>query len=143
VNDLLKTDVVLINRNKGSGTRLLIDRHLSALASSRGTDLENLSRQIHGYGYEAKTHSAVASAVRNDRADVGFGIRTVAETPDLEFVKLDDEKYDFLIPKERMSKKSVNAFLNLLKSEEFSETLRRRAPGLTPNPQSGTLLYEP
>ena len=142
IDDLLRTDVVFINRNRGSGTRLLIDRHLSALAASRGTDLERLSRQIHGFGYEAKTHSAVASAVRNDRADVGFGIRTVAETPDLEFVKLDDEKYDFLIPKERMGKKSVNDFLNLLKSEEFSGALRRRAPGLTANQLSGTLLYQ-
>jgi putative molybdopterin biosynthesis protein len=105
--------------------------------------LEKLTRQIRGYGYEAKTHSAIASAVRNDRADVGFGIRTVAEVPGLEFIKLDDEKYDFLIPKERMNKKSVMAFLGLLKSEEFSEALRQRAPGLTANSLSGIPLFQP
>jgi putative molybdopterin biosynthesis protein len=143
MEDLVRNDVTFINRNRGSGTRLLIDRHLSKLASSRGIDLDELTRQIRGYEYEAKTHSAVAAAVRNDRADVGFGIRTVAEVPGLEFIKLDDEKYDFLIPKERMNKSSVMAFLNLLKSKEFSEALRRRAPGLTANSLSGTLLFQP
>jgi putative molybdopterin biosynthesis protein len=143
VEDLLRDGVLFINRNKGSGTRLLIDRHLSKLASSRGTDLETLSRKIQGYGYEAKTHSAVAAAVRNDRADVGFGIRTVAEVPGLEFVKVDDEKYDFLIPRDRMNKRSVTAFLDLLKSKEFSNALRLRAPGLSTNQLSGTILFQP
>ena len=143
MEDLMRDDVFFINRNKGSGTRMLIDRHLSEIACSRGISLEALSRQIHGYGYEAKTHSAVAAAVKNDRADVGFGIRTVAEVLALEFIKLDDEKYDFLIPIDRMNKKSVTAFLELLKSEEFSDLLRNQAPGLTVNSQSGTLLFEP
>ena len=143
VDDLLRKDVFFINRNKGSGTRLLIDRHLSALASSRGTTLEALTKNIQGYGYEAKTHSAVATAVKNDRADVGFGVKTVAEVPGLEFLKLDDEKYDFLIPRDRMNKKSVMAFLNLLKSQEFANTLRQRAPGLSTNRLSGTVLYQP
>jgi len=143
IDDLLRDGIVFINRNKGSGTRLLIDWHLSALATSRGTDLETLTRRIQGYGYEAKTHSAVATAVKNDRADVGFGIRTVAEVPGLEFVKLDDEKYDFLIPKERLSKRSVVAFLELLKSKEFANELRTRAPGLTANESSGKILFQP
>lgn len=132
-----------MNRNKGSGTRLLIDRHLTMLASSAGTDLENLSRRIQGYGYEAKSHSAVAAAVRNDRADVGFGIRTVAEAPGLDFIKLDDEKYDFLIGKERMNKNTVRMFVKLLGSKEFSAALQNRAPGLSSNQQSGTIILKP
>ena len=143
VADLLRADVSFINRNKGSGTRLLIDRHLTQLAAAQGTDLENLTMKIQGYGYESKTHSAVATAVKNDRADVGFGIRTVAETPGLEFVKLDDEKYDFLIPKDRIEKKSVSVFLELLRSQEFSRTLKQRAPGLTADRLSGTVLFRP
>jgi len=143
VADLLRPDISFINRNKGSGTRLLIDRHLTQLAATRGTDLETLTGKIQGYSYEAKTHSAVATAVKNDRADVGFGIRTVAETPGLEFVKLDDEKYDFLIPKDRIEKKSVSAFLELLRSQEFSRMLTERAPGLTAGHLSGTVLFRP
>src|SRR5208282_18827 len=71
IRDLLRDNVRFINRNKGSGTRLLIERHLTQLASSVGTDLDGLSMKIHGYGYEVKSHSAVAAAVKNDRADVG------------------------------------------------------------------------
>ncbi|HXZ90087.1 MAG TPA: hypothetical protein VEG61_03395, partial [Candidatus Dormibacteraeota bacterium] len=56
---------------------------------------------------------------------------------------LDDEKYDFLIPRDRMNKKSVRAFLNLLKSQEFADTLRQRAPGLRINQLSGTILFQP
>jgi putative molybdopterin biosynthesis protein len=143
IRDLLREDVRFINRNKGSGTRLLIDHHLTMLASSLGTDLDSVSMKIHGYGYEVKSHSAVAAAVKNDRADVGFGIRTVAEVPGLGFIKLDDEKYDFLIGEDRMGKKTVQAFIKLLGSEEFSTALRTRAPGLTSNQQSGTILSQP
>ena len=143
MDDLLRDDVYFINRNKGSGTRFLIDRHLAKLASARGVGLTELSKQIHGYGYEAKTHSAVAAAVKNERADVGFGIRTVAEVPQLDFIKLDDEKYDFLIPTDRMNKQSVVTFLGLLKSREFADALQQRSPGLTINSASGNVLYEP
>jgi len=143
IRDLLRDDVRFINRNKGSGTRLLTDRHLTMLASSLGTDLGKFAMKIHGYTYEVKSHSAVAAAVKNDRADVGFGIRTVAEVPGLDFIKLGDEKYDFLIGEDRMDKKEVQAFVNLLRSDEFSTALRTRAPGLSTNQQSGTMLSQP
>jgi putative molybdopterin biosynthesis protein len=142
IPDLLRADVRFINRNKGSGTRLLIDRHLTQLATSKGTDLEKLCKTIQGYSYEAKTHSAVAAAVKNDRADVGFGIKTVTAVPELDFIKLDDEKYDFLIAKERLTKKSVQAFTELLRSREFATALHERAPGLSPNDQSGKTIFQ-
>lgn len=143
IPDLVRGDVRFINRNKGSGTRLLVDRHLSQLASSRGTDLETISKKIQGYDYEAKSHSAVGAAVKNDRADAGFGIRTVAEVPGLDFIKLDDEKYDFLIAKERLNKKSVKTFIELVGSKEFASILPERAPGLRSNQQSGTVIFQP
>ena len=142
IGDLLRPDVSFINRNKGSGTRLLIDRHLAQVASSRGMNLEDLAKQIQGYGYESKSHSAVAAAVKNDRADVGFGIKTAAEVSKLEFIKLSDEKYDFLIAKERLEKKFVKILISLLGSEKFKSSLRERAPGLTTNSQSGTIIYQ-
>jgi putative molybdopterin biosynthesis protein len=143
IADLIREGVRFINRNKGSGTRLLIDKHLTELAISSKTDLDTLARKIDGYDYEAKSHSAVAAAVKNDRADVGFGIRTVAEVPGLDFIKLDDEKYDFLIAEERMNKKSVKAFVELLGRKKFASALRERAPGLQTNQQSGTIIFEP
>jgi putative molybdopterin biosynthesis protein len=139
--DLLREDVHFISRNRGSGTRLLIDRHLTELAHTLKTDSIECSMRIQGYGYEAKTHSAVAAAVKSDRADVGFGIKTVAAMLGLDFIKLDDEKYDFLIRRERLEKKSVKTFIELVGSKDFASTLRERAPGLSANQQSGTVIF--
>ena len=141
VEDLTRKGIRFINRNRGSGTRFLIDRHLTKVAKSHGTDLETISAKIEGYGYEAKSHSAVAAAVKNDRADVGFGIRTVAVSNQLDFIKLDDEKYDFLIAKPRLDKVSVKRFVELIKSREFAESLAQKAPGLRATEQSGLIVF--
>jgi putative molybdopterin biosynthesis protein len=141
MQDLVNEGVRFINRNKGSGTRLLIDRHIAELASSLESDPDAISKKILGYGYETKSHSAVAAAVKNDRADAGFGIRTVAAALSLDFIKLADEKYDFLIAKERLPKKSIKTFVELLGSKKFSSILSGRAPGLTTNQQSGTTIF--
>jgi putative molybdopterin biosynthesis protein len=139
--DITKKGVRFINRNRGSGTRLLIDKHLTELAKSQGTDLDSLSKKIEGYGYEAKSHSAVAAAIKNDRADVGYGIRTAAVALGLDFIKKDDEKYDFLIPRARLEKTSVKAFIALLGSTQFSHALTDRAPGLVATDESGKVIF--
>jgi len=136
--DLFRKDVTFINRNRGSGTRLLIDRYLSDLARTKKTTLSDLTLQIQGYTHEAKSHSAVAAAIRNQRADVGFGIRSVSEG--LDFAKMDNEHYDFLMPKAHSNKKSVREFIQLLKSTEFSQALRERGPGLRTANQTGEII---
>jgi putative molybdopterin biosynthesis protein len=140
-DDLIREGVRFINRNKGSGTRFLVDRHIEELARKLNEEAAAISKKIDGFDYEAKSHSAVATAVKNDRADVGYGIRTVAVAAGLDFIKTDDEKYDFLLPKSHIDKQSVGEFIRLLKSTEFSETLRKKAPGLTTTPQSGTKIF--
>jgi len=137
--DLLRKDVTFINRNRGSGTRLLIDKYLAELACSSKVNHSELALRIQGYTHEAKSHSAVAAAIRNQRADVGFGIRSVAG--ELDFIKTDNEHYDFLIPKSHEQKESVKQFLQLLKSAEFSQTLLARAPGLRTNDQTGKTIF--
>jgi len=137
--DLLRKDVTFINRNRGSGTRLLIDRYLTHLAHSLKTTPSDLAVQIQGYAHEAKSHSAIAAAIRNRRADVGFGIRSVAG--DLDFIKTDDEHYDFLIPKSRENKESVKQFIQILKSSEFSQSLLQKAPGLRTIDQTGEIIF--
>lgn len=139
-DDILRTDVSFINRNRGSGTRILVDFHLSGIATSRGMKLEELTRGIHGYTSEAKSHSAVAAAVAHGRADVGVGIRTVAVTYGLDFVKISDESFDFLVARDRLDKPSVQSFLTALKSQEFASLLSVKAPGLRPSPSTGTIL---
>jgi putative molybdopterin biosynthesis protein len=92
---------MFINRNAGSGTRILIDQIL------KGT-------QPSGYSSQAKTHNAVAAAVAQGRADWGFAIQTVARQYGLGFLPLQAEHYDFVIPKNRMKREPVERFLSLL-----------------------------
>ena len=135
--DLLRPGITFINRNAGSGTRILIDMHLAAAARKKGTPIEQLTEKIVGYDVEAKSHGAVASAVSQGRVDVGFGIRTVAEQQGLEFIQYGNERFDFLVSRNRMDKPSVALFLNTLRSDEFKRSLKNEAPGLRPDNNTG------
>ena len=91
----------MINRNPGSGTRVLIDRLLG-------------KARPPGSNVQTKSHNAVASAVVQGRADWGIAIDTVAREYGLGFLPLQAEHYDFLIPKDRLKRAPVQAFLKLL-----------------------------
>ena len=123
--DLIREDVRMINRNKGSGTRLLLDINLNCLAGKIGLSFDELTKRIEGYEVEAKTHDAVASAVATGKADVGIGIKSVANLYGLDFIPLRSEEYDFLIPKDRLEKEPIKMFLKILKSREFARELER------------------
>ncbi len=112
-----------INRVKGSGTRTLLDLELKKLADEHHTTVKALADAIPGYDVEAKTHSAVASAILMGKADVGLGIKTVADQNGLDFIPLRDEEYDFVLPKGRMGKPSVRAFLEVLDSADFIKSI--------------------
>ena len=117
-----------------------MDFHLSKIAASKGIKLDELTREIQGYSSEAKSHSAVAAAVAHGRADAGVGIKTVAVQYDLDFVKIADESFDFLLAKDDLVKPAVQSFLTALRSKEFASSLSAKAPGLKPGPGTGTVL---
>ena len=98
-------DCLMINRNRGSGTRILTDQLLREF---------NNRQQPLGYEVQAKTHSAVAAAILQGRADWGIAIRTVARHPRLSFAPLRSEQYDFVVPKSRADRPSINAFCKLV-----------------------------
>ncbi len=123
--DLLRDDVVFVNRNRGSGTRVLIDEHLRELAAKLDLSFEDLVRRIKGYSVEAKTHTSVAVAVASGKADVGVAIKSVAVRYGLDFIPLRSEEYDFVIPEEKFEKRSVQMFLDVLRSEEFAGELEK------------------
>ena len=139
-DDLLRDDVTLINRNRGSGTRILLDMHLSQIAEQSGAKLEDLTAKIKGYTIEAKSHTAVAIAVLMGKADVGLGIRTVAERYGLDFIPVRGEEYDFVIRKERLEKAIVKRFISTLKSEEFKRELEKRLPGIRVYERTGEII---
>jgi putative molybdopterin biosynthesis protein len=101
---------VMVNRNPGSGTRILVDRALGAARPA-------------GYAHQAKTHNAVAAAVAQGRADWGVAIRPVAAQYDLGFLPLQPEHYDFVIPRARLARPAVARFLELLAHPEVRERL--------------------
>ena len=119
--DLINTR--FINRNTGSGTRVMTDLKLKEVAKQHGISFEELANSIKGYHTEAKTHSAVAAAVKLGKADVGVGIRTVAELNGLKFIKIADEEYDFVIPKRLMENDEIKKFLEALRSQNFRKKL--------------------
>ncbi len=143
LEDLSKGEVSIINRNPGSGTRLLLDQILQRLTADRGLDLKQLTSKIRGYTSGAKSHTAVAAAVAQGRADVGLAIETVAHRYDLDFIPLADERYDFAIPVSRLLKPTVKLFLETLRSEDFKGTLLKRHPGLIPTDDTGKTIYMP
>jgi len=95
------TTLRMVNRNRGSGTRILIDQLLA-------------HRRPDGYVYEPRSHHAVAAAVAQGRADWGVSIETVARDAGLRFRPLRSESYDFAIPTDRWERPAVAAFRRLL-----------------------------
>jgi putative molybdopterin biosynthesis protein len=98
---LVDPDCILINRNRGSGTRVLIDALLGPARPA-------------GYLAEARSHNAVAAAVAQGRADWGVAIAPVARDYGLGFLPLRAERYDFVVPKARRAGHAVQAFVALL-----------------------------
>ncbi|KQX93895.1 molybdopterin biosynthesis protein [Variovorax sp. Root473] len=102
----------MVNRNAGSGTRILIDRLLAGAKPP-------------GYGVQTKSHNAVAVAVAQARADWGLAIDTVARQYGLGFIPVQEERYDFVMPKTRLARAPVQAFVALLQSVAAREALGR------------------
>jgi putative molybdopterin biosynthesis protein len=101
---------LMVNRNAGSGTRILTDRLLAGYKPP-------------GYLNEARSHNAVAAAVAQGRADWGVAITTVARDCRLGFLPLQEEQYDFVIPEARWERPAVAAFRSLLGEEAIRARL--------------------
>ena len=116
IEDLTRDDVVFINRQLGSGTRILLDYKLHEL----GID----ARQITGYETEEYTHMNVAVAVLSGMADAGLGILAAARALDLDFIPLLTEQYDLVIPSSFVDDPKIKGLLEAIRSEEFKERIK-------------------
>jgi putative molybdopterin biosynthesis protein len=103
---------IMVNRNQGSGTRILIDRLLG-------------EARPDGYWNQPRSHNAVAAAVAQHRADWGMTIAPVADASGLGFIPLAEEHYDFALVKARKQRAAVQAFLDALASEESRAALSK------------------
>ncbi|GAB6086086.1 substrate-binding domain-containing protein [Alkaliphilus crotonatoxidans] len=112
--DLKRRDLTMVNREKGSGTRILLDEHLRLLGLSPG----------EGYHREYLSHLAVASAVSRGEADWGLGNeKTASQIDDIEFIPLQLEHYDLVIKKECKEMAPYQAILEIVSSAHFKNEL--------------------
>ncbi len=109
--DIVHPDLRFVNRQRGAGTRLLLDYELArrTLDPSR----------VDGYEREEYTHLAVAAAVASSAANAGLGIRAAAEALDLDFVPLSHEQYELVIPAAFYESELLRPLLDLLHDPEF------------------------
>lgn len=114
--DLLRDDVIFINRQRGSGTRLLTDKALK----ERGIE----PSKIKGYEREEYTHMGVASAILTGIADVGVGILSAARALNLDFIPVAKERYDLIIPQGFFESNAIKALFDIIWNDiDFRETV--------------------
>jgi putative molybdopterin biosynthesis protein len=113
IEDLGRKDLRFINRQTGSGTRILLDYKLNQLGLKADT--------INGYQNEEFTHMAVAVSVLSGSEDAGLGIFAAAKALDLDFIPVVTEQYDLVVPLEFFETKAVQILLEIIKSPAFKQ----------------------
>ena len=116
IEDLARHDVAFINRQAGSGTRILLDDKLNRMGI-RPAD-------INGYQHEEYTHMSVAVAVLSGTVDAGLGIFAAAKALNLDFVPVVTEKYDLVIPAAHFESDNVQTLLEIINSPEFKKRVQ-------------------
>jgi len=129
--DLAQKGVRLINRQKGSGTRVLLDYHLKRLQISPS--------KINGYEREVYTHFEVGLSILSKEADVGIATIAVSKLLGLPFVRITQENFDMILDQSTFFEKGIQAFIEILNSQEFRSRVERL--GSYDFTNSGKVLY--
>jgi molybdenum cofactor synthesis domain-containing protein len=113
LEDLARREITFVNRQAGSGTRVLFDFRLGKLSIG--------PESIKGYDHEEFTHMAVAVDVLSGAADCGVGIYAAARALDLDFIPLEKEQYDLIIPSSMLENPQMGLLLETIRSQEFKD----------------------
>src|SRR6185437_5406508 len=132
VGDLLRPDVTIVNREVGSGCRTLLDSRI-ALAGGSG-------ELVRGYRRELHSHIAVAEAIAAGMADAGPGIEAAARAFGLDFIPLQDERYDLVLPAEHLDTPPIQALLEVAGSRSCRDEVE--ALGGYDSSPAGTIVAE-
>jgi putative molybdopterin biosynthesis protein len=132
IEDLSRKDVIFINRQRGSGTRILLDFKLKQAGISSGA--------ISGYNNEEFTHMAVAAAVASGSADAGLGIFAAARALKLDFIPMITESYDLVIPADFMDTDFIRTLLEIINSDQFKSLVKQLGGYHTE--KTGDLVWE-
>jgi len=115
--EIIKGNARMINRNLGSGTRLLLDDFLRKIVGDPS--------KLKGYEMEVRSHLEVVKAISSGKADFGLTVRYFADLYGLRFIKIAEENYDFVVKKDSMKKPAVLSFIDILRSEKFSNAIKK------------------
>jgi len=132
IMDLNRNDISFVNRQAGSGTRILFDYTIARSGIKPET--------IKGYDHEEFTHMSVAVDVLSGAADCGMGIYAAAKALDLDFIPTDQEQYDLVIPTANLNDPNIRTVLDTIRSQGFRERVLALG-GYDPS-RSGELLME-
>jgi putative molybdopterin biosynthesis protein len=124
INDISRDDITFSNRQRGAGTRILLDFELDKLGIQ--------SELVKGFDEEEISHLGVAAAVKSGRADCGLGIAAAAAALNLDFIPLFEEEYDLIIPEEYLESKNIKILFECLNSKEFIKNIKK-FPGYSTN----------
>jgi putative molybdopterin biosynthesis protein len=130
LEDLSRPEVVFINRQRGAGTRVLLDYHLGLL----GIPAES----IEGYLQEEYTHLGVTAAVRSGRADCGLAIAAAAQALELDFIPLFQERYDLIVPEEHFQSELLSPLWEVLGDPAFRQAVSQM-PGYDITPMGNQI----
>jgi len=111
--DITRQNISFVNRQRGAGTRVLLDYHLKQLGIA--------PEDVRGYEHEEYTHLAVAAAVSSGRASCGLGIAAAATALGLDFIPLFSERYDLVIPTQHYQSDLLVPLIELLNNIEFRQ----------------------
>jgi putative molybdopterin biosynthesis protein len=132
LSDLVRPGISYVNRQRGAGTRVLLDYELN---------LKGIATEaVHGYEQEEFTHLGVAVAVASGRADCGLGIAAAAQALDLDFVPLFQERYDLVIPRQHAESPLLAPLFEIITGQEFRKAVMAM-PGYDVG-QMGKVIFE-
>jgi putative molybdopterin biosynthesis protein len=140
LSELLEGGHRLVNRIRGSGTRVLMEDLLARETARRGVPPAALAARLPGFDVEAATHSAVAAAVRTGTADAGLGLEAAAILNGLDFIPVAEERYDFLVPARALQAEFGWALRKALASDSFAAALRS-LPGYRSDEEAGSIVW--
>ena len=132
ITDLTRDDISYVNRQAGSGTRILLDYNLARSGIKAGS--------VKGYDDEEFTHMSVAVDVLSGAADCGMAIYAAAKALDLDFIPMDTEQYDLVIPTDLLKDENIQAVLSTIRSQKFRDRVTALG-GYDPS-RSGELAAE-
>lgn len=139
IADIINRKGTFINRNAGSGTRILFETLLHKTARELQIKLNDAKNSIQYYPHEASSHAEIAQIILKGYADVGLGIRTVADQYGLDFIPLTLEEYDFVVNKQSIERPAVKKFINTISSQTFKNNLTKSLTGILPTENTGKI----